>query len=65
MKTCDSADCDMLPVFDVFWPGQEKAFCVACTQRAKNVAASMGFDLSYRLRPTDLNDLLTTDEETP
>lgn len=42
---CRTKDCEKMPAFIVYWPGQTSTMCADCTLRAKGVAETLGFHL--------------------
>lgn len=46
MIPCGSSDCSTVATVAVHWPGQPCFMCDACAERARGVAAVMGFALS-------------------
>lgn len=42
---CDSKECTGSAALRVYWPGQTRELCRACTDRATRVAEAMGFSL--------------------
>jgi hypothetical protein len=50
-EACETLVCPELATVRAHWPGQTKRFCQRCADRAKGVAAAMGFELTTEAIP--------------
>lgn len=57
---CETVSCESRASMEVHWPGQTRRFCIACTARAVQVAAAMGFKLSGMPMPVAIDDTFDT-----